>query len=872
MQYLELPVVEQNAWLDDIHRRYPRLACWLGQLVDRSHTVTLLDESVRNLADETLDRIEVNAGPLEGGNRLGPWEVIKEVGHGGMGRVYRGTRADGAFEMDVAIKQIGRRRRGLAELLQRECRLLARLDHAAVTRLVDAGLDDHAGPFLVMEWVEGTDLEPWLNECDPPAAEGLELFERIAEAVSHAHQRLIVHGDIKPGNIRVRSDGSIKLMDFGVSRLLDTGDADAAGLRALTPAFAAPEQRVGEDITPTSDIWSLGALLHWMLTGQMLDHDAKRQPHNLPVPGRKRRTELSAILARATMTDPSRRYRTIAELIDDLRRFRRHEPVIAMPVSRSYEFRKFIRRNPILVGGIAATLAALVIGISTTTAMYFQAEQARQHAALQQAQAEARSLELTQVATFQEEQLGRISPAGMSDELRDVLLDQLDRDEQVPLEARLDELDLTGLVLRMLDNHLFAPTLTTIGERFHDQPLIEAQLQQSLASSMRRLGLLQQADEPQSRALQIRREQLGEAHSDTRESVSATIELAWLQGHADRAMTLAEEALDRRLDLLGEHHPDTLKVQSDIGSMLHQTGRLEEAVERLEAVLITRREVHGENAVETVIARNNLASAYTELGQLEQAEMLQKEIIRGFGKLFGENHINTAIAHNNLAMTLRSRGELDEALTHQRQALAIVRHAAGEEHLEALQSMNNIGLILMEMARHDEAEDYFNRALDGQTRTLGPTHRNTLRTLHNLAVNARRMGRSERAVELARRAWEGSMQTNGSAHPSTLAYRHNLASSVLAAGDIEAAANETMDLLGQALEAKGADHVRTALIRNTMARALIRSGRTEEALSQAEKAHTVLANQAHDQDSAMQSVDRTMVEIHEYLAASEPDG
>ncbi|MGY6630137.1 MAG: serine/threonine-protein kinase [Wenzhouxiangella sp.] len=242
IDYLELPEREQPAWLARTRQRLPRLGRWLVQLVDDSHTVTLLDESVRRVAGESMDRIEVNAAHLDKGDRLAPWEVLEEIGEGGMGRVYRGQRADGAFEMEVAIKQIGKRRRGLAELLQRECRLLAKLDHPSVTRLVDAGLDDRAGPFLVMEWIEGTDLDDWLNSEQPDLAFRLDRFEHILEAVEHAHQRLIVHGDIKPGNIRIATNGAVKLMDFGIARLQESSGEDDAQMRALTPSFAAPEQ------------------------------------------------------------------------------------------------------------------------------------------------------------------------------------------------------------------------------------------------------------------------------------------------------------------------------------------------------------------------------------------------------------------------------------------------------------------------------------------------------------------------------------------------------------------------------------------------------------------------------------------------------
>ena len=268
MEFLELPDDDQPDFLEQCRQRYPRLSRWLDEMTDGGHTVTLLDDSVRNLADSAVQSSSITVKALAPDTRLGPWVVREAVGQGGMGMVYRGERADGAFEMDVAIKLIGKRRRGMAELLQRESRLLARLDHPSVTRLVDAGLDERAGPFLVMEWVEGTDLAQWLQENDPPLSRRLDLFCQLAEATAHAHQRLIVHGDIKPGNVRIREDGMVKLMDFGVARLLEAEDDGDVDLRALTPAFAAPEQLEGESVTTRSDVWSLGALLCWLWIGR----------------------------------------------------------------------------------------------------------------------------------------------------------------------------------------------------------------------------------------------------------------------------------------------------------------------------------------------------------------------------------------------------------------------------------------------------------------------------------------------------------------------------------------------------------------------------------------------------------------------------
>lgn len=377
VEYLELPEQEQNNWLVNIRQRLPRLSHWLKQLIDDSQTVTLLDESVRNLAGVSIDRMAINAEHLTPGDQLGPWEVIEEIGQGGMGRVYRGKRADGAFEMEVAIKQIGQRRRGLAELLRRECRLLAMLDHPAITRLVDAGLDDRAGPFLVMEWIDGHDLSDWLDTSRPDPSFRLDLFERVLEAVDHAHRRLIVHGDIKPGNVRIATSGAVKLMDFGIAHLQEPGGRDDAQLRALTPSFAAPEQLAGQPTSVQSDIYSLGILLYWLLNGELPEIGEVTTGQKLDQWAGTRRREMIAILERACHTDPEQRYASAMALLEDIRHLRTGRPVSALPASRSYRLRCLIGRNRLASGLAALLIFSLVAGLA---GLIWQTEQTRQAA------------------------------------------------------------------------------------------------------------------------------------------------------------------------------------------------------------------------------------------------------------------------------------------------------------------------------------------------------------------------------------------------------------------------------------------------------------------------------------------------------------
>ena len=374
VQYLELEDSKRAAFMQRCQARFPRLYRWFAELASGSETISLLDRPPRTLVGEALAGQPEQAMTLEPGRRLGPWRVVEPVGEGGMGKVYRGQRADGAFEMDVAIKLLRLRRPGLAEQLQRESRMLARLDHGAITRLLDAGLDEQGGPFLVMEWVEGDDLEDW-REGKPGLEACLQVVEQLAGALGHAHQRLIVHGDIKPGNVRIRDNDQVKLLDFGVARLIAEGDGIEAGLAALTPAFAAPEQCAGQPPGTRSDIWSLGALLGWLLLGEVpgqVDDATRSMRISQRYP---RGRELAGIVNMACAPDPDDRYASVEEMAADIDAYRAHHPLRCIAPTAPERVMKFTRRNRLLVGAAAAVFVALVAGMGTTLGMYFQAQQ-----------------------------------------------------------------------------------------------------------------------------------------------------------------------------------------------------------------------------------------------------------------------------------------------------------------------------------------------------------------------------------------------------------------------------------------------------------------------------------------------------------------
>ncbi len=330
------------------------------------------------------------AGSQNEGRRIGPYQLVHELGRGGMGTVWLARRADERFEQQVAIKLL-KRGTDTEEVLRRfasERKILARLEHSGIARLFDGGETSDGLPFFVMEFVAGERLTTYAKEHKLSVPARLELFRKVCAAVQFAHQNLVVHRDLKPGNILVTAEGEPKLLDFGIARLLDEAAPDVTALdhRRLTPAYASPEQARGEPITTASDIYTLGALLYELLTEQSPHAFTSTKPSNTELirviaeqdprrpslvaedaeTRRRLRGDLDNIVLRAMAREPARRYASANGLSDDLACHLANRPVRARPDTFGYRTGKFVRRNKVGVTAGALLTVALAAGVIAT--------------------------------------------------------------------------------------------------------------------------------------------------------------------------------------------------------------------------------------------------------------------------------------------------------------------------------------------------------------------------------------------------------------------------------------------------------------------------------------------------------------------------
>jgi eukaryotic-like serine/threonine-protein kinase len=394
---MDLPAEEREPFLETIADEDMRREV-MSLIAFQDGDGSFIENAIGRVADEWAETTGAAASrsATVPGRRFGPYEVTGILGQGGMGAVYKARRADGQFEQDAAIKLVrhGFETPAALDRFRQERQILARLAHPAIARLLDGGTAiDESGtetPYLVMEFVEGESITAYCAHQALSLTDRVKLFRLVCDAVQYAHQQLIVHRDLKPTNILVTAVGQPKLLDFGIAKLLTEDAANlaartSAGLQILTPEYASPEHVTGEPVTAAADVYSLGALLYELLTGEkahkfrslspieigrvVCDTEPVKPSLAVPLlaPGgprirRQLEGDLDTIVLKALQKDPARRYRSVEQLSEDLRRHLEGLPVLARPDSWTYRTGKFVVRNRWSLAGAAVVAASLVAG------------------------------------------------------------------------------------------------------------------------------------------------------------------------------------------------------------------------------------------------------------------------------------------------------------------------------------------------------------------------------------------------------------------------------------------------------------------------------------------------------------------------------
>ncbi len=838
-QLMDVDQASRDRQLRSLARRAPRIHRWLVELLEAAEeTGGEIDDLFQRAGSAVRESSKASELVLAPGTRLGAWCVVEAVGSGGMGSVYRAERADGAFEMTVAIKLIRIRRDNLDERLRIERQLLARLNHRNIARLIDGGTTEDGHAFLVMEWIAGHDLDEYLDRHECDLAARLDLFEQVAEAVGHAHQRQVVHGDLKPANVRVTETDRVRLVDFGVARLLhDEGDTESVGSGALTPAFCAPEQLRGESVSTQSDIWSLGVLLQWLLSG-VVRRVAPGQSIDRELPADLAyRNDLVAIIDRACAEDPDVRYAGVSQLLEDVRRCREGFPVRARRQTRTYLLSRFIRRHRLAAGvtvTVSIVLCLAVVGAlwqaHHATLQRDRAELEAERAIQAEQQSEQLAEELQQVVDFQSARLAAVDPAAMGIGLRQETLDkrrsalqgltedpgEIERELEL-LDQSLTGVNFTDVALASMDRNIFEPTLATIDREFAGQPLLRARLLQVTATTMRGLGISERTEAPQTQALKIRRELLGDDDLDTLQSISEMGALHGQLGQYEEQRRLYQEAMIGYRELLGERHLQTLIMTGSMGTHYSRSGELELAEQYFADVLEMSRESLGSEHSQTLAALNNMGTLLGDQERFDEATPFLREVLETRRRMLGDNHPDTLGSVSNMGWLLQQKGRQDDALPYYREALEGRRQVLGNDHPSTMVSINNMGFLLGALGRNEEAEPFSLEAVQNARRMYGNDHHRTLIFINNRSSLLQSLGRYEEAEALAAEVVERGHRALPPGHWHLGVFQARRALTLVAQNRHDQAEGPLLEAYEIYKAALGDDHSRTRDIANELA-------------------------------------------------------
>ena len=826
---IDLPLDQRAERLQTLGESHPRITVWLARLLE---AMAQADDEFQHPLGRIAEDLVANhpaAGPeLPAGARLGPWRVLEPIGSGGMGVVYRVERADGAFAMQAAAKLIRMRLDARLEMrLALERQLLARLDHPNIARILDGGTAADGQPFLIMEWVPGNDLNAQARPMS--VSEHLSLFLEVAAAVAHAHQRSVVHGDIKPANVRIGTDGRVRLLDFGVARLvLDEPDSAGGAAMALTPAFAAPEQLAGEPPSTQSDVWALGALLGWLLMEDAFERsclDSAKLLQSVLKHRVARAGDLAAIIARACAGDPNRRYAGVPELIEDLQRHLRLLPVRARPASRRYLLDRFIRRNPIGVSLGLLSVLLLLFGLAGVSWQAHVAGLERDRAERERDLAELQAAKTERVSEF-----------------------------VVGLFEQADPFLRRGAELTARD--LLEQGRTRIAA-LDAAPRVQAEMYQVLARVHRSLADHETAHAMSGRAMEI----LGDQSDVDADSMAA----AWTL-HAGTLASLgryaeAEQAHRGALELTDPQDHEAVAARlNNLGLAVFSLGRMTEAENLLQTALALRVELQPDSA-DTAASYNDLAVVLAAQDRRTEAEPLYRQALDIRRRVLGPDHPTTTFSLTNLATLLSQLERWDEARLAYLEALALRRQIFGDEHPAVASVLYQIGWLQSRRGHYPEARRYLEEALAIRERVLGRDHPSTAVVLNAGASVVRELGELALAEQWLERALAIYREAYGESHHDIALVLANLGLTRAVAGDLEAAEH----LLQQALEMNrrelGLAHRHVADNLGSLARLQVEQGRIETAAEHALAAIEVL------QALGLESEHQAVLELQRLLPA-----
>jgi len=750
-------------------------------------------------------------GPV---TQIGDYRILRLLGEGGMGTVYLAEQLHPRRAVALKVVRAGFVTPALLRRFEFESQVLARLHHPGIAQVFEAGVLDSAGesrPFFAMEFVEGVTLDVFARAHSVEIRALVEVMAKIADAVHHAHQKGVIHRDLKPGNVLIDGSGQPKVLDFGVARATDadlqaaTMQTDVGQLVGTLP-YMSPEQIVGDPhaLDTRTDVWSLGVMLYEMVTGRLpFDFarvtfaEAARMVRDDPVPAARSLAswlpiDLGTIVHKALEKDRDRRYASANDFASDLRAYLDDRPIMARPPSRTYHFVKFVRRNRTLTAALGVTGLSLVAATAISSAGLRRADAAR-------VEAERESTRKSAMMSFLTEDLIGAADPAVSD------------DRDLTVRAALDR------------------GAAQIDRAFEADPEARYQLHVAVGSLYAALGHVPEARPHLETALSIARERRGDDHADV---FVAERHLGLLErdaGQSDDAVSRLRSTAERAMGAYGADSLEYAEARSDYGSACIVKGEPIVAEQEIGAAVPVLTAHHGADARQTLMARHNLATALARQGRLEESAVIQQEILDLRLSRHGERHPDTLSSLNNLATTLTELGRTEESEKLLRRVIEVRTSLLGAEHLATITARMNLAHLLLSAQRLDEGAPVVRENFEMLNRVHGEDHPHTLTTLNHLAILTEDLGDWPEAERLYREAivrWERSA---GTKNPNTLIAYNNLAMLLQRRGDLDDALHWYGTLDGAIDAALPPRHFYGAFFRNNYGDCLRAAKRFEDA-------------------------------------------
>jgi serine/threonine-protein kinase len=732
-----------------------------------------------------LTLLEAAAEPETAGRRVGPYRVARELGRGGMGVVYLAERVEGGFAQRAAVKLIkrGMDTDAILRRFLRERQILAGLDHPHVARLLDGGVTEDGQPYFAMEYVDGEPLTGYCDHRGLGVPERLRLFEDACRAVQHAHAQLVVHRDLKPSNMLVTADGRLKLLDFGIAKLLATEEDTAGseltqtGMRLLTPEYAAPEQVRGERVTTATDVYALGVVLYELLTGSLPYGPARPGPVEAaravceveprapslatrdPRRARRLRGDLDTVALKALRKEPARRYASAEALADDVHRHLAGHPVQARRDRLGYVAAKFVRRHRVAVTAATLVAVSVVLGLVGTAWQAAVAARERDHA---RAEAER------------------------ADKVKDFLIGLFKASD--PDQAQGETVTARELLERGAGR---------IDTELAGHPALQAELFDIVAGISHELG------------------------------------------RYDEARRLAERSLHSARQAYGPEHPQVAKALDTLGWILHRSGDYAGSEDLRRQALAMRRRLLPADSVEVADSLEALGLVLRYRARLDEAESLMREALAIRVRRLGPEDLVTANAQANLADVLHAKGDYAAAAEEHRKVLAVRRRALGDRHPAVAYSLVSLGGALLQEGDRAGAEAAHREALEIRRRVYGEEHPLVSESLHHLAATLHSQGDLAGAEALYRRALAMDRKLKGGEHPDVAVILGNLAFALAQQGRFTEARSLYEQAAALHRRVTGADHPLLARTLEREAAALVDAGRPRDALPLLEQALSI---------------------------------